>query len=162
MNKNSKFRKATAKEILVVLVIVSVVTALIGPYYLNKVKTYAVQEQEAIAVQTYAAAKNYIAEKGMDELGAVWVYNEDEDRFEKRYNLQQTDIWDALEDNVDVYHYDNEKGYFVGDCVVRCRIDEQGNITEHRVFTQDGNFTTRIVPGEEPSYKEGNQLKNVW
>lgn len=154
------FRKATAKEILAVLVVVSVVVAVIGPYYLNKTKTYAMQEQRAVVMETYAAAQNYIAEHGVEGLGEVWVYNNGQ--FEKRYNLQQTDIWDALGDNVDVYHYDNEKGYFVGDCVVRCRIDEKGNITEHRVFTQDGNFTTRIIPGEKPSYKEGNQLKNVW
>lgn len=158
-NLSKIFRKATAKEIFAVLIIVSVVVAIIGPYYLKKTKVYALQEQRAIALETYMAAQNYIAKNGTEDLSTVWVYNNGQ--FEKRYNLQQTDIWDNL-GNVDVYHYDDEKGYFVGDCVVRCRIDENGNITEDRIFTQDGNFTTRILPGKEPQYKEGNQLKTVW
>lgn len=156
----NKFRSATANEIVGVLIVVSLITTVVTPYFLLQAKAHRITEQKMIVMQSYAAVERYVLKNGIDELDAVWVLNDG--CFEKRYAVSQADIRDMLEDNIEVYHYDDEKGYFVGDCVVRTRLDEQGNITEHRVFTQKGNFTSRIIPGDAVSYKKGNQIKTVW
>ena len=161
MKKDIKLiRPTTATEIILVLVIISVFAAIVAPLYFYPTKNYRIAEQQTVALETYAAMVAYVGEQGNDDLNSVWVY--ENEQFEKRYAISQSDIADKVEGNIDLYHYDEEKGYFVGDCVVRSRIDENGNITEHRVFSQSRNVTTRILPGQDPQYKDGNKLKTEW